>query len=67
MKIETDGRLSLFVRDQATGRLVFSSKAIEALGLNPAEMAQRGYRLDGDVSSPNIVPEDGPQGPSANG
>jgi hypothetical protein len=67
VKIETDGRLSLFVRDQATGRLVFSSKAIEALGLNPTELAQRGYPLDGDVSGPTIVPEDGPLGPSANG
>jgi hypothetical protein len=67
VQIETDAELSLFVRDQATGRLVFSSKALYALGINPTEMRQRGYPLDGDVSSPSIVPEDGPLDSSANG
>jgi hypothetical protein len=38
--------VSLFVRDPATGRLVFNSKAIEALGLSPTELAQREYPLD---------------------
>jgi hypothetical protein len=59
MQIEADAEVSLFVRDRTTGRLVFNSRAIEALGLNPADLVQRGYRLNGQVTSPAIVPEDG--------
>ena len=33
MQIEVHEEVSLFVRDRITGRLVFNSKAIEALGL----------------------------------
>ena len=65
MQIEAE--VSLFVRDRATGRLVFNSKAIEALGLSPTELAQRGYPLDGEVASPVIVPEDQPPSAAANG
>ena len=60
MQIEADAEVSLFVRDPATGRLVFNSRAIEALGLSPTELAQRGYPLDGEVASSAIVPEDEP-------
>jgi hypothetical protein len=67
MPIEVDAEVSLFVRDPATGRLVFNSKAIEALGLSPTELAQRGYPLDGEVASSAIVPEDEPVSASANG
>ena len=35
MQIESDTDVSLFVRDRVTGRLVFNSKAIEALRLDP--------------------------------
>lgn len=52
MQIEADAEVSLFIRDRASGRLVFNSKAIEALGLSPAELAQRGYPLDSDVADP---------------
>jgi hypothetical protein len=52
MQIETDAELSLFVRDPATGRFVFNSKAVKTLGLSPAELAQRGYPLDGRIQSP---------------
>jgi hypothetical protein len=38
----------------------FNPKAIEALGLSPIELAQRGYPLDGDVIGPAIMPKDGP-------
>ena len=58
MQIEPDEEVSLFVRDPDTGRLVFNSKAIEALGLCPAELAQRGYALDS-------VPPDRSTQPSA--
>jgi hypothetical protein len=67
MQIEVDTEVSLFVRDRVTGRLAFNPKAIEALGLSPTELAQRGYPLDGEVASPAIVPEDGPVSVSANG
>ena len=67
MQIQADTEVRLFVRDRVTGRLVFNSKAIEALGLKPRELAQRGYPLDGDVASPAIVPEDGPMSVPANG
>ena len=48
MQIEADVSVSLFVRDEVTGRLVFNPRAIEALGLSPAELARRGYLLEGD-------------------
>jgi hypothetical protein len=64
---QADTEVTLFVRDRVTGRLVFNSKAIEALGLQATELAQRGYPLDGEVASPAIVPEDGPVSVSANG
>jgi hypothetical protein len=59
-RIEADTEVSLFVRDRATGRLVFNSRAIEALGLSPAELAQRGYPLDREIHSLAIMPDDQP-------
>jgi hypothetical protein len=67
MQTRANTEVTLFVRDRVTGRMVFNSKAIEALGLKPAELAQRGYPLDGEVASPAIVPEDCPVSVSANG
>jgi hypothetical protein len=67
MQIQVDTEVSLFVRDPATGRFVFNSKAIAALGLSPKELAQRGYPLDSEIASPGIVPEDGLVSVSANG
>jgi hypothetical protein len=46
MRIQADKEVRLFVRDRVTGRLVFNSKAIGALGLEPTELAQCGYPLD---------------------
>ena len=67
MQIDADNEVSLFVRDQATGRVVFNSKAIQALGISPVELAQRGYPLDRQVTSPAIVPADGPANTADNG
>jgi hypothetical protein len=67
MQIEADAEVSLFVRGRATGRLVFNSKAIEALGLSPMDLAQRGYPVDGGVACPAIAPEEQPPSSSANG
>lgn len=55
MQIEADEEVSLFVRDRVTGRLAFNSKAIEALGLSPAELAERGYAVDREASPENSV------------
>lgn len=53
MQIEADEEVILFVRDPRAGRLVFNSKAIEALGLSPTELAERGYPVDRDASPEN--------------
>ena len=52
MQIELEG-VSLFVWDRVTGRLVFNSKAIEALGLSPDELAERGYPVDREARPEN--------------
>jgi hypothetical protein len=57
MQIEADGGVSLFIRDRATGRLVFNSEAIRALGLRPAELRRRGYPLNDETASPRVVPD----------
>jgi hypothetical protein len=62
MQIEADEEVSLFLRNPMTGRLVFNLKAVQALGLSPAELAQRGYPIGGESDSPPIVPAD--QSPS---
>jgi hypothetical protein len=57
MESKVDADVSPFVRNPVTGRLVFSSKAIKALSLSPAELTQRGYPLDDEIDSPANVPE----------
>jgi hypothetical protein len=52
MRIERGAAVSLFVHHRTSGRLVFNQKAIEALGLSPAELALRSYPLDSDDSHP---------------
>jgi hypothetical protein len=52
VQIEKGTEISLFVPHRASGRLVFNPKAIEALGLSPAELAGRGYLLDIDDAGP---------------
>lgn len=53
MPIDADEEVSLFVRDPGTGHLVFNSKAIEALGLSPGELAERGYQVDREARPEN--------------
>jgi len=53
VETEKPTEVSLFVPHRASGRLVFNPKAIEALGLDPAELAQRRYPLDGDA--PHLI------------
>ena len=37
--------ICLFLRDEQTGRLLFNARAVHALGLDPAQMQERGYLL----------------------
>ena len=55
MQIETDAEVSMFICNRITGQLVFNPKVVEALGLSPIELAQRGYPLDGGLASPVIA------------
>ncbi len=45
MERKADEEICLFVRDEQTGRFLFNTKALQALGINPAEAEQRGYPL----------------------
>jgi len=45
MVTQSDEEICLFVRDEQTGRFLFNAKALQALGINPVEAQQRGYRL----------------------
>jgi hypothetical protein len=54
VQIKKGAELNLFVRYRTSGRLVFNPKAIEALGVSPAELAERGYPLDSDDARPPI-------------
>jgi hypothetical protein len=40
-----DDQITLFVRNERTGRYVFNAQALEALGIDPAEARDRGYSL----------------------
>jgi hypothetical protein len=43
MDRKSDEKISIFVRDQVTGRLVFNACALQSWGLDPAYVQQRGY------------------------
>jgi hypothetical protein len=43
MDRKSDEEISLFVRNEQTGRFLFNDRALQALGLDPAQLQQRGY------------------------
>ena len=43
MERKSDEQISLFVRDRQTGRFLYNAKALQALGIKPAEAQERGY------------------------
>jgi hypothetical protein len=45
MEIQTDEKISLFVRDAQTGRFQFNARALQALGIVPTLAQQCGYPL----------------------
>ena len=42
---ERSNQISLFIRDEKTGRHAFNPKALKALGVDPAAARERGYPL----------------------
>jgi hypothetical protein len=47
MDRKSDEEIALFVRDEQTGRFLFNDRAIQALGLDPIQLLQRGYPVCG--------------------
>ena len=45
MPQKSANQIILFIRDEKTGRYAFNSKALKALGIDPAEARQRGYPI----------------------
>ena len=45
MERKSEEGISLFVRDERTGRFLLNVKALQALGINLAEAWQRGYPM----------------------
>jgi hypothetical protein len=45
MERKSEEGISLFVRDERTGRFLLNAKALQALGINLAEARQRGYPM----------------------
>ena len=45
MERKSEEQVSLFVRDEQSRRFVFNAKALQALGIDPMEAKQRGYRI----------------------
>jgi len=54
---KSDEEICLFVRDERTGGLLFNAKALQALGINPAEAQQRGYPLQKQSALDEAVEE----------
>jgi len=42
MQKKLDNQLALFIRDERGGRLAFNARALQALGVDPAEARDRG-------------------------
>lgn len=47
MDRKTAEKISLFVRDEKTGRLLFNNRAVQALGLDPIQLQQSGFPVSG--------------------
>jgi hypothetical protein len=51
MDRKPDEEIILFVRDEHTGRFLFNDRAVQALGLDPIQLHQRGYPVSGPKTS----------------
>ena len=45
MPEESDETISLFLRDERTGRRVFNARALQALGIDPVDVHERGFPI----------------------
>jgi hypothetical protein len=43
---KSEHQITLFVRDEKTGRYAFNARALKALGVDPVEARERGYPLN---------------------
>jgi hypothetical protein len=55
MPERSEHQISLFIRDEKTGRYAFNAKALKALGVDPAEARERGYPLKESENSKSTV------------
>jgi hypothetical protein len=53
MPEKSEHLITLFIRDEKTGRYAFDAKALKALGVDPAEARERGYPLKELQKSPS--------------
>jgi hypothetical protein len=53
MPEKSEHLITLFIRDEKTGRYAFNAKALKALGVDPAEARERGYPLKELQKSPS--------------
>jgi hypothetical protein len=52
---ESERLITLFIRDEKTGRYTFNAKALKALGVDPAEARERGNLLKELQKNPNQI------------
>ena len=56
MPENSDNQITLFIRDEKTGRYAFNAKALKALGVDADEARERGYSLkEPEYSEPNLA------------
>jgi hypothetical protein len=54
--VKSENQITLFIRDEKTGRYVFNAKALKALGVDADEARGRGYSLkEPEESEPNLA------------
>ena len=54
MPEKPDNQITLFIRDEKTGRYAFNARALKALGVDPAEARERGYHSK-NLKNPNQI------------
>jgi hypothetical protein len=56
MPQNSDNQITLFIRDEKTGRRAFNPKALKALGVDPAVARELGYPLkDSEEPESNLA------------
>jgi hypothetical protein len=55
MERKSDEEISLFVRDERTGRFHFNARALHALGINPMQAQQCGYLFKVPPDAPDTA------------